>query len=129
MQQANITLKQSRIVDYQARVNPKEHTITLKPDVSVQMKKPLDETDRSRLLVFQVVISSEIKDEFYITMTEELIFSFGEDISEDLDEVAKRECFPIAIKDISERIDKILSTMGYPPIGFENVLIAPEDRD
>ena len=61
----SITLLQSRITDFQARIDPKEKQIALKVNLSAQYKKVLDEKELRGIIRIQAIISGEEKDEFY----------------------------------------------------------------
>ncbi|MBR1497067.1 MAG: hypothetical protein IJ617_05525 [Oscillospiraceae bacterium] len=116
---ANIeaSLRQARITDFQARVNLEKEKTVLHANVSIQAKKPIDSDNLSGLLLFQAVISAENKEEFFLSLTEELIFEFTEK-PVDFEEITREACVPIAAREVSESIDGILKLMGHAPLNL-----------
>ena len=116
---ANIeaSLQQARITDFQARVNLEREKTVLQANVSIQAKKPIDSDDLSGLLLFQAVISAENKEEFYLSLTEELIFEFSAKPA-DFEAMIRDACVPIAAQEVSESIDGILKLMGNAPLNL-----------
>lgn len=115
----NAELKQSRIVDLQIRADVKTGGLALKATLSAQFRKPIEQDDNTGLLMLQVIVSSEEKEEFYVSATEELIFEFSQ-APDSFDQEVKEACIPVAVNDISDRLDRVLETMGHPPIQVSN---------
>ena len=88
--------------------------ISLKTNISVQSKKPIQK-DNSGMLSVQIIISAEDKEEFYVSITEDLIFVFDSE-PDDLDDILSTRCYKIALNDISKRLDGIFEIMGYPKL-------------
>ena len=115
MAKINVTLQQARISDFQARINIEKEKTPLQVSVSIQAKKPIDSDDLSGLLRFQIVVSADNKEEFYLSVTEELVFEFDK-LPSDFDEIIKEKCIPAAAQKVSESIDGILELMGNAPL-------------
>ena len=114
MPELSIELRETKIIDFQARIEPKDGAISLKTNISVQSKKPIQK-DNSGMLSVQIIISAEDKEEFYVSITEDLIFVFDSE-PDDLDDILSTRCYKIALNDISKRLDGIFEIMGYPKL-------------
>lgn len=82
-----------------------------------QLRQPKEKENRTALLIIQLHIFSADEKKLDITISADCIFEFS-DIPADYNEVAEKDCMPMAQTEIYKKLDEILLVMGYRKLGL-----------
>ena len=89
--------------------------ITLKVEDKLFCRRPNDISNQTALLEINTNITSDDAPDFKVSLLSQTIFTF-EEMTENLDGVLERECYPIARAKVYDAIKNITESMGVPPI-------------
>lgn len=107
-----------RILNVECSVDPERSELVVRGENKLVCRRPIDQNNKSGMLEIETTIGAEETEKFKIRLLSQAIFSFSEE-PEDLEEVLKKECYPVAKEKINAAIKTITAAMGLNPLEME----------